>query len=374
MSLEEIATRAKVSIATVSRIINHVPTVDPVLARRVWRIIEQVGYYPNTHARALVSGRSRLFGLMVSEIINPFFPEIVQTFMELGVEHNYEIFLSSLGQGSRLREIAARQMIERRVDGVAILTFGREEPLIDAFMRRDVPVFVVDSESSELLLKTVRIDYEHGIRQAVQHLAALGHMRIAFISGPTHLKTAMMRKTAFQECMKEIDLETPPELIVDGDHTMAAGMNAMSGLAALSKRPSAVVCSNDMTAIGVMRQAFELALDVPRDLSVVGFDDIRLSQFMIPPLTSVQMSQVEIAKIAFRALLDSVEPRRDELARQVYTIKTNLVLRRSTALEPDRLRESAAGNRGDEQAVPRIGSCASSRNLGSNLSASDRKA
>jgi DNA-binding LacI/PurR family transcriptional regulator len=353
MSLEEIATRAKVSIATVSRIINHVPTVDPVLARRVWRIIEQVGYYPNTHARALVSGRSRLFGLMVSEIINPFFPEIVQTFMELGVEHNYEIFLSSLGQGSRLREIAARQMIERRVDGVAILTFGSEEPLIDAFMRRDVPVFVVDSESSELLLKTVRIDYEHGIRQAVQHLAALGHMRIAFISGPTQLKTAMMRKTAFQECMKEIDLETPPELIVDGDHTMAAGMNAMSGLAALSKRPSAVVCSNDMTAIGVMRQAFELALDVPRDLSVVGFDDIRLSQFMIPPLTSVQMSQVEIAKIAFRALLDSVEPRRDELARQVYTIKTNLVLRRSTALEPDRLRESAAGNRGDEQAVPR---------------------
>ena len=120
---------------------------------------------------------------------------------------------------------------------------------------------------------------------------------------------------------------------------MAAGMTALSALAALPDRPSAVVCSNDMTAIGVMRQAFELSLDVPRDLSVVGFDDIRLAELMIPPLTTVQLSQVKIADIAFSALLESAEAPCDRSHCYEYTIKTNLVLRRSTALAPDRLRQ-----------------------------------
>jgi DNA-binding LacI/PurR family transcriptional regulator len=339
MTLQEIAERAKVSTATVSRTINRIPTVDPVLARRVWRVIEQVGYYPNTHARTLVCGRSRIFGLIVPEITNPFFPEIVQTFTELGIKHQYEVLLSFLAQDSSLLEKAARQMIERRVDGVAILTFGTESCLVEIFARQNVPVFVVDMESSDSLVKSVRIDYEHGIRQAVQHLAALGHVRIAFISGPSHLKTAAIRKTAFEGCMREIGLEIPAERLIDGDHTMTCGMKALSGLAALPDRPSAVVCSNDLTAIGVMRQAFELALEVPRDLSVVGFDDIRLAQFMIPPLTTVQMSQIQIADIAFRALLDCAEAMSDRSSCHKCTIKTNLVLRRSTALAPGRLRQ-----------------------------------
>src|SRR5437016_6466224 len=117
-----------------------------------------------------------------------------------------------------------------------------------------------------------------------------------------------------------------PQLLIDGDHTMAAGMTAISALVALPDRPSAVVCSNDLTAIGVMRQAFELALEIPRHLSVVGFDDIRLAQFMIPPLTTVQLSQIEIAEIAFRALLDSADARSDKSPCYKCTIRTNLVL------------------------------------------------
>ena len=341
MTLQEIAKRAKVSTATVSRTINQIPTVDPVLARRVWRVIEQVGYYPNTHARTLVSGRSRIFGLIVPEITNPFFPEIVQTFTELGVKYQYEVLLNFLAQDTSLLENASRQMIERRVDGVAILTFGREDALIDVLVRQNVPVFVVDMESPEPLVKSVHIDYEHGIRQAVQHLAALGHLRIAFVSGPEHLKTVVQRKAAFLECMREIGLPTSPQLLIDGDHTMAAGMTAISALAALPDRPSAVVCSNDLTAIGVMRQASELALEIPRDLSVVGFDDIRPAQFMIPPLTTIQLSQIEIADLAFRALLDSAEAPCNRSSCYEYTIKTNLVLRRSTALAPGRLRQSS---------------------------------
>ncbi|MGA8428320.1 MAG: LacI family DNA-binding transcriptional regulator [Candidatus Sulfotelmatobacter sp.] len=342
LTLREIARLAKVSTATVSRAINRIPTVDPVLARRIRKVIEKEGYFPNTNARALVHGRSRSLGLIVSEITNPFFPEIVQTFAKLGAQHNYEILLSSIDHDPRMLEMAARQMIERRVGGVAILTFGDELPLIDALTTRNVPVFVVDADSSGPLLKTVQVDYEHGIRQAVQHLAALGHERIAFVGGPRDLKTATIRRSAVEKCMEEIGLELRPELFVDGDHSIEAGMKALSALAALPDRPSAVLCSNDMTAIGVMRAAFDLRLKVPRDLSVVGFDDIRLAQFMAPPLTTVQMSQTEIAQLSFSALLDFLEPTRHGNGRQMYSMKTNLILRRSTALAPGCLVNRAA--------------------------------
>ena len=354
LTLREIARLAKVSTATVSRAINRVPTVDPVLARRIRKVIEKEGYFPNTNARALVRGHSRSLGLIVSEITNPFFPEIVQTFAKLGVQHDYEILLSSIDHDPRLLETTARQMIERRVGGVAILTFGDELPLIDALTARNVPVFVVDADSSGPLLKTVQIDYEHGIRQAVQHLAALGHERIAFIGGPRDLKTATIRRSAVEQCMKEIGLELLPELFVDGDHTIEAGMKALSALAAMPDRPSAVLCSNDMTAIGVMRAAFDLRLNIPQDLSVVGFDDIRLAQFMAPPLTTVQMSQSEIAQLSFSALLDSLEPTRHGNGRQMYSMKTNLILRQSTALAPGCLVSRAETARSEGDMVLRL--------------------
>ncbi len=354
MTLVEVARLAKVSTATVSRAINRVPTVDPVLARRIRKVIEKEGYFPNTNARALVRGHSRSLGLIVSEITNPFFPEIVQTFAKLGVQHDYEILLSSVDHDPRLLETTARQMIERRVGGVAILTFGDELPLIDALTARNVPVFVVDADSSGPLLKTVQIDYEHGIRQAVQHLAALGHERIAFIGGPRDLKTATIRRSAVEKCMKEIGLELLPELFVDGDHTIEAGMKALSALAAMPNRPSAVLCSNDMTAIGVMRAAFDLRLNIPQDLSVVGFDDIRLAQFMAPPLTTVQMSQTEIAQLSFSALLDSLEPTRHGNGRQMYSMKTNLILRLSTALAPGCLVNRAETARSEADMVLKL--------------------
>ena len=206
MTLVEIARLAKVSTATVSRAINRVPSVNPVLARRIRKIIEKHGYYPNTNARALVRGHSRSLGLIVSEITNPFFPEIVQTFSKLAVQLNYEILLSSIDHDPRLLQITARQMIERRVGGVAILTFSDEAPLINMLTAGNVSVFAVNADLDGPLVKTFQIDYEHGIRQAVQHLAALGHRRIAFIGGPRKLKTATMRKSAVEKCLKEIDL------------------------------------------------------------------------------------------------------------------------------------------------------------------------
>src|SRR6266513_1589562 len=204
MDLREIARRAKVSTATVSRAINHVSTVNPQLAKRVWKVVDELGYFPNTQARALVSGRSRILGLIVSEITNPFFPEIVQTFEHLAVENNYEILLTSTVNDPKRMEQSVRRMIERRVEGVAILTFGMEESLLGHLRFRKVPLVFVDVGPDAPHVSNIRINYQHGIRQAVQHLAALRHQRIAFVSGPLNLKSAQARKDAFAESMHEI--------------------------------------------------------------------------------------------------------------------------------------------------------------------------
>src|SRR5689334_10913123 len=198
MDIREIARRARVSTATVSRAINRVPTVDPQLVKRVWKVIDELGYYPNTQARALVSGRSRIFGLIVSEITNPFFPEIVQVFEDLAVEHNYEILLTSTVHDPKRMELAVRRMIERRVQGVAILTFGFEEALIDHFQFRNLPVVFVDVGPRRPRVTNIRVNYMTGIRRAIQHLAALRHQRIAFITGPLELRSAVARKECFE--------------------------------------------------------------------------------------------------------------------------------------------------------------------------------
>jgi LacI family transcriptional regulator len=341
MDIREIARRAKVSTATVSRAINRVPTVDPQLAKRVWKVVDELGYFPNTQARALVSGRSRIFGLIVSEITNPFFPEIVQTFENLAVENNYEILLTSTVHDPKRMESSVRRMIERRVDGVAILTFGMEDTLLDHLRFRKVPLVFVDVGPNAPGIVNIRIDYLNGIRQAVQHLAALRHTRIAFIAGPLHLKSAIARKAAFETSMTEIGLST--EFIVEGNHRMDGGMRSLVEFNQSGKRPTAVLCSNDMTAIGVIRQAYDQEIKIPDDLSVIGFDDIRLAEFTTPPLTTVQMSQRELAKIAFQALLNEVEREPRSAERSEYELTTNLVLRRSTALarpgrQPGKLR------------------------------------
>jgi DNA-binding LacI/PurR family transcriptional regulator len=341
MDIREIAKRAKVSTATVSRAINRIPTVNPQLAKRVWNVIEELGYYPNTQARALVSGRSRIFGLIISEITNPFFPEIVQVFERIAVQHDYEIMLTSTGNDPRQMETAVRRMIERRVEGVAIMTFGMEEVLLEDLKLRKVPLVFVDVGPARAHVSNIRIDYLHGIRQAVQHLAALRHHRIAFISGPLHLKSAEARKQAFLNSMEEIGLEVDPALIVEGTHTIEGGIAAFGQLLKGPTRPTAVLCSNDMTAMGVMRKAYEEGIQIPSDLSVIGFDDIRMAQFVLPALTTVQMSQADLARLAFNALLAELQRETSSPTGTEYILKTHLVLRESTRLVSKSTKTSA---------------------------------
>lgn len=352
MDIRDVARRAKVSTATVSRTINQVASVDAQLAKRVWKAIEELGYYPNRQARALVSGRSHVFGLIVSEITNPFFPEIVQTFETLAVEQCYEILLTSTIHDPKRMELAVRRMIEGRVDGVAILTFGMEEYLLEHLRFRNLPLVFVDIGPKAPRVSNIRVDYADGIRQAVQHLAALRHEKIGFIAGPLTLKSAVARKEAFETSMREIGLPINPDFVVEGDHRLEGGKQALQNIFELRERPTAILCSNDMTAIGVMREAFELGIKVPQELSVIGFDDIRMAEFLTPPLTTVQMSQSELAKLAFEALLKEVKKETPAPEGTEYLLKTRLVLRSSTAFppgsKPKKLRPSSrqSGRRG----------------------------
>lgn len=331
MDIRDIAKHAGVSTATVSRTINRIPTVAPKLAKRVWKAIDELGYYPNTQARALVSGRSRTFGLIVSEITNPFFPKIIEVFEQLGVQHGYEILLSSTAHDLKRMKTAVRRMLEHRVDGVAILTFGMEESLLEDLRVRNVPLAFVDVGPAQPGVINIRIDYENGLTQAVQHLAAFGHKKIAFIAGPVDVKSAIARKQAFVRAMDGFGLKVNSDFLVTGDHTATGGMNTMNSLLNLRERPTAILCSNDLTAIGAMRCAHEAGINIPREISIVGFDNIWLSEFLLPPLTTVQMSQAELAEVAFRALLAEAERNEPSAEGSQYVLTTSLLLRSSTA-------------------------------------------
>jgi DNA-binding LacI/PurR family transcriptional regulator len=343
LDIRTVAKLANVSIATVSRTINRVSTVNPRMAKRVWEAIEKLDYFPNTQARALVSGRSRLLGLIVSEITNPFFPELIQGFEDIAVEHGYEILISSTNYDPRRMSLCIRRMLERRAEGVAVMTFGVEKPLLEQLAERNVPLVFVDVGPERPGISLLKVDYRHGIQQGVEHLVALGHRDVAFISGPKRLHSAQSRLVAFTRSIEECALDFDPAWIVEGDHTMEGGMAAMDQLLKSKQVPTAVMCSNDMTAIGVLHKLYREGLKVPDDLSVIGFDDIHIAQVTIPPLTTIQMSCFELARAAVTALRahreEGLEPQRN------YKIPTKLIVRESTGAPKKHQARKAPGRK-----------------------------
>jgi DNA-binding LacI/PurR family transcriptional regulator len=217
-----------------------------------------------------------------------------------------------------------RRMQERKVEGVAVMTFGIEEPLLDQLARRKLPLVFIDVGPKRPGISLLKVDYHHGIRQGVQHLAALGHRNISFISGPMTLHSAQSRLSAFSTSLKECGITRDPAWIVEGDHTLEGGIAAMERLLAAKTIPTAVMCSNDMTAIGVLHKLYRAGLRVPDDLSVIGFDDIHIAKVTIPPLTTVQMSRFELARAAVTALRAYVEqPEEHTHKRRVQAIATD---------------------------------------------------
>ena len=329
--IRAVAALAKVSIATVSRTINGSPVVSEKLSKRVWQAIEHLNYFPNTHARTLVSGRSRLFGIIVENITNPFFPELIQSFEEIAVAHGYEILVSSSNSDPAILTTCVRRMLERKVDGVAVLTFGEEEPVLDQLAFRDIPIVLAEFRLSDPKASTILLDYSTGIRAAVDHLFQLGHRKIGYLAGPHKLHSAVTRENDFQAAMQAAGLQLQKKWIIECDHTLKGGVVGFGKLQSLPMRPTALLCSNDMTAIGVLRAAYLQGLRVPHDLSVIGLDDIDFAEFTLPPLTTIRLSRTDLARAAFEALRQQAEQPSKPGQKHEFLVSTSLVVRGSTA-------------------------------------------
>jgi DNA-binding LacI/PurR family transcriptional regulator len=329
--IRTVAALAKVSIATVSRTINASPAVSEKLAQRVWQAIEQLNYFPNTHARSLVSGRSRILGIIVENITNPFFPELIASFEEIAVANGYEILVSSTNSNAQQLTNCVRRMLERKVEGVAVLTFGGEEPVLDQLEIHNMPIVLCEFHLEDPKVSTILLDYSKGIHAAVAHLVELGHTRIGFLAGPHTLHSAITRLNNFQQTMRESNLKVHKDWIIECDHTLKGGVAGFDKLMALKTRPTALICSNDMTAIGVLRAVYMAGLRVPEDLSVIGLDDIDFAEFTLPPLTTIRLSRVELARAAFDALRLQAEEASNPTIQREFLVSTSLVVRGSTA-------------------------------------------
>jgi LacI family transcriptional regulator, galactose operon repressor len=332
--IRAVAAMAKVSIATVSRTINGSPLVSDRLTKRVWQAIEQLNYFPNTHARSLVSGRSRIFGIIVENITNPFFPELIQNFEEIAVAHGYEILVSSSNSDPAVLTTCVRRMIERKVEGVAMLTFGEEEPVLDQLAFHEIPLVLAEFRLEDPKTSTILLDYATGIRAAIAHLVELGHRKIAFLAGPHKIHSAMTRENDFRTAMEAVGLPIQKKWVIECDHTLKGGVAGFDRLQALAAGPTAILCSNDMTAIGVLRAAYLKGLRVPQDLSVVGLDDIDFAEFTLPPLTTIRLSRGDLARAAFEALRQQAEEAGTSRIQREFLVSTSLVLRGSTAAPP----------------------------------------
>lgn len=329
MNIREIARRARVSHSTVSRVINNIDTVDPRLVRRVQAVIQEVGYRPNFQARALARGRSHTVGLIVSELSggNPFFSEIILYFERAAVESGYEVLISFADTELRPDHVAicATRMQERQVDGIAVLTFGMEQYLQD----RAIGVPIVYAGEDQLLRnsRNIRMNYLTGMRDAIRHLMAYGHKRVGYLSGQLSWNSMSARYEAFRKALRSVGITFEKELIVDCAHTWDGGALGMASLLNLPKPPSAVLCCNDVAAIGALKTLSGKGLEAGRDISLIGFDDLTICRFTQPSLTTIRFSPSEIAVLAFRALLQEIE---NAETKTQYEYTTRFVLREST--------------------------------------------
>jgi DNA-binding LacI/PurR family transcriptional regulator len=325
--MQDVAERAGVSVTTVSHVLNKTRYVSPATRNRVQNAIRELRFYKDAHARRLASGRSDFFGLIVSDITNPFFPEIIRGFESAALERRFDTLLCDTNYDPRRSEACVRMMIENKVRGVAVMTSKLAPHLIEDLTANHVAVVSLDLGAAGFYTANLRVDYAQGIRQAISHLHSLGHKGIVFISGPQEVRSAMIRREAFVSSLRSHGLSA--EHIVEGNHKADGGMRAAQTLLAQGNIPTAILCSNDLTAFGVMGTLREVGMRIPEDISIIGFDDIYFASVTTPPLTTVGLPRNKVGKLAFEALREIL--RKKKRGGREYDIETELVIRKSTA-------------------------------------------
>jgi DNA-binding LacI/PurR family transcriptional regulator len=330
-SIKDIARAAGVSHSTVSRALSDSPLISAATRSRIRRLADRMGYSPDAGARGLVMGHTCTVGVVVTTIADPWAAEVVEGIEGVAYSHGYSVILAA-SQDEPEREIAAVETLRsKRVDAV-IVTSSRVGALHQERLgAAGVPVILLNSHSQQLAAHTlsVRVDDVHGARLATEHLLALGHRRIAHVAGPAGHSPSADRLAGYRAALAAANIPSDAAPVFEGTGRPAAGEQALSKLAALAERPTAVFCYNDMTAIGLLRAARQAGLVVPRDLAVVGFDDVPFSAYVSPTLTTVAQPKFEMGQRAMRMALALMAGRGEEVGDVV--LQGRLVVRETTS-------------------------------------------
>jgi LacI family transcriptional regulator len=328
MDMRDIAKIAGVSSATVSRVINGSNLVRPATAERVRRVIEERKFVPNGSATTLKYGRSSSYGLIIPDITNPFFPEFIRSFEGILVEKSQDMLMATTDLHASRMQQTIHRMLVRQVDGVALLASEIETEPIETLIHNRVPLVTMDRRLVGRGLSDVSIHYVSGMNQAIEHLSQLGHQKIGYIGGSAGLTISDHRMQAFEKAIGRVGLKVDPKFVRVGNYRISGGEAAMAQLLALKDRPTAIMAANDLTAVGALRVIHRAGLSVPDDFSVVGFDDIELSDVVYPPLTTIRLPRHQLAEMFVTALESSAKD--SHAVWKQYTVKTSLVVRSST--------------------------------------------
>ena len=326
VTIHDVAKATGVSTATVSNVLNKTGKVGAHTRRVVLGAVKRMGYIPDVHARHLASRDRRTLGIIISDIENPFFPEVVKGFEARARQLGYDIILSDTNYDPRRTRAAAERMMEHKVRGVAVMTSEISIKLIHQLARRRIAVTFLDLAPIRKYISNLRIDYFSGIQQIVQHLHAQGHRRIAFVAGRPGLKSNVVRLEAYEQCMRDLGLEPGP--VLAGDLRFEGGLAAGVSIAKLASRPTAVVAVNDLVPADNLAYLLKGLLNsgcrVPQDISVTGFDKTRLAEYSNPSITTVDVHRETLGHMAADALHELSSS--DDPQGREYRIGADLVL------------------------------------------------
>jgi LacI family transcriptional regulator len=346
MNLEEVARRAKVSTATVSRVVNNAGVVRSSTRARVMKVIADLNYHPNLHARSLAAGKSRTLGIVVSNMENPFFFDIVCHVESAAHKRGYEIVVANTNYEAEQLVKSIRLMVGRRVAGLAAIVSEMEPGIIDELVASGLPVVFYDVGTARQNITNIRLNYKKGMEKVAEYLCVLGHnKRIAFAGHHLNLSPLDERRQALVDAFERLSPEGEVKTFTGSDN-LEGGWRIAREIFASGFSPTAIVCANDFMAVGVLRALREEGICVPKDVSVTGLDNIKLSEFCYPTLSTVHVPRERIGHIVFERLIAGAEKAPTDGCE--FLIDPDFILRESTGPA----RRSQASVRSQERLSP----------------------
>jgi LacI family transcriptional regulator len=328
-TMRDVARLAEVSVATVSAVANGTAVVSPKRAERVRKAMEALDFHPDQIARSLKTGRTQVLGMIVPDVTNPFYPEVIVGAEEIARASNYSVMLCNANEDPKQEQQQLNTLFSHRVDGVLIAC---SDPAIslDRLMRRRFPIVCFDRIPPGFQGDTVATDNFQGAYEATRHLISLGHERIAILAGRSNLSTHSSRLEGFRRAMADAHLPVHDEFCWPGGMQIDAGYDVGRQLFALRRRPTAVFCTNNKLLLGLVRAMVESAIRCPEDISIVGFDDFTWTENFHPRLTTVAQPARELGRKAMQLLIERVENTVEEFPPRQVVLQQELKVRDSS--------------------------------------------